>query len=113
MLPRIQLNVFMDKPINNLTDKPTDQPRLGWLQIIQWGLLVIGCIVGFFGAVFILLPQHHDKFEAGWALFITGVIGILSFIVIGIIRKRVFEHFHEIDELKSEIQKLKDILAQK
>ena|GEM_PF-6841459 len=99
---------------NECTKNPTDKTRLRWLLVIRWGIFVIGCLA-------LLHTLIHDERPVpnpvvfnftSVVLWVAGIIAILTSWTVGIISERIIKQ-REINELKSEIQELKNILAQK
>ena len=74
-------------------------PPLTWLPYLMGSIAFVGSIL------FLSSP-----------LFIVGAVTLAVFSItmaINAIHQKLFERFHEIDELKKEVQKLKNILTQK
>ena len=92
--------------------KTDDEERS--LQVVRtfgWGILMLGFMVVLIGLLLAFSPE-----PIGFAVLLSSLLGVaavFTYSAISTMRKSMLERFREIDELKKEVQELKNILAQK
>jgi len=91
----------------------TDEERL--LQVVKTFercLLFMGFLVMFCAYIVYFSPGPQDNFVA-LPVLLFGLATVLTYSAMSMMRTRMLERFREIDELKKEVQELKNILTQK
>jgi len=99
--------------INESTKKPLD--RLRYLKSSRWGFYIIGMISFFLCILTTIFPSSNEPALAYIfpQLIFIGAVAVMVSESVYVIRELLLEHFREIDELKSKVQKLEDKLSQK
>ena len=100
---------------NEVTEKSTN--KADGEQLLQ-RIIIVELLIVFMGVlvVFCALMIYFDPDDLKFFVIPINLLGVIAFLTCAAIspmRTRMLEHIREIDELKKEVQELKNILTQK
>ena len=96
----------------NQNSKTNEERLLQGVRTFERLLLFIGFLVILCAYIVYFSPGPQDNFVA-LPVLLLGLAAVGTYSAISTMRKSMLECFREIDELKKEVQELKNILTQK